>query len=372
MGYALRYPREVQFGVDSISELPELLPPEGNILLITGRSALSNGLAEKIKATLSHREIIDATGMSLPEPTLECVDSIVDLGRAENASILVAVGGGSCIDAAKAAAIVIPESSSNVADFFNGARSVEKPGLFLAALPTTAGTGAEITSNAVLTDSDLKIKKSIRSPLMIPDVAIIDPKLTISSPPAVTAASGMDAFTQALESFTSANANSATRALARSAVAKIFANVAVATADGGDLTARTEMAEGSMLSAMAFSQSGLGAVHGLAHPIGSLLKLPHGKVCAILLPKVMEWNIDSCESEYAELAEACGLKTADELISAVKRLNAVLGIPNELATSKLTDAHFQFIVDNCRSRSMSGNPRPMSDDDVIKMLVTLI
>jgi alcohol dehydrogenase class IV len=123
---------------------------------------------------------------------------------------------------------------------------------------------------------------------------------------------------------------------------------------------------------MAFSQSGLGAVHGLAHPIGSLLKLPHGQVCAILLPKVMRWNSPACKSKYAELAEACGLKTADELISAVERLNAVLDIPSELASSGLTDAHFQFIVDNCRSRSMSGNPRPMSDDDVIKMLVSLI
>jgi alcohol dehydrogenase class IV len=350
----------------------ELLPTNGRVLLLTGRGAISNGLSAKIRKILAPREIINASGMSTPEPTLECVDSIVNLGRAENASIVVAVGGGSCIDAAKAAAIVIPETSANVADFFNGSRSIAKQGLFLAALPTTAGTGAEITSNAVLTDSDQKIKKSIRSPLMIPNVAIIDPKLTISSPPAVTAASGMDAFTQALESFTSATANSVTRTLAKSAVAKIFANIAAATAEGANLTARTEMAEGSMISAMAFSQSGLGAVHGLAHPIGSLLKLPHGQVCAILLPKVMRWNSPACKSKYAELAEAGGLKTADELISAVERLNAVLDIPSELASSGLTDMHFQFIVDNCRSRSMSGNPRPMSDDDVIKMLVSLI
>lgn len=368
MSYSLQYPREIRFGIGSASTLSELLPTTGKTLLVTGRSALSNGLSEQIRKILSTREIINASGMSLPEPTLECVDTIVDLGRAENASIVVAVGGGSCIDAAKAAAAVIPEGSAKVADFFTGARSIEKPGLFMAALPTTAGTGAEITSNAVLTDADLKIKKSIRSPFMVPNVAIIDPELTISAPPTVTAASGMDAFTQALESFTSANANTTTRSLAKSAVAKIFANVASATADGYDLTARTEMAEGSMLSAMAFSQSGLGAVHGLAHPIGSLLKLPHGKVCAILLPKVMEWNKIACESDYAELADACGLKNANELITAVERLNAVLGIPNELTSSGLTEQHFKFIIENCRSRSMSGNPRPMSDEDVLRFL----
>ncbi|NOY74569.1 MAG: iron-containing alcohol dehydrogenase [Kiritimatiellaeota bacterium] len=371
--YSLRYPEEIKFGSGASANIAEVLPPEGPVLLVTGRSALSNGLAERFKKLLASHEIIDATGMSSPEPTLECVDAIIETGRAGNAKIVVAVGGGSCIDATKAAAAIIPESPAKTADFFNGERSVVKRGLFLAALPTTAGTGAEITSNAVLTESALKIKKSIRSPFMVPDTAIIDPELTISSPPGVTAASGMDAFTQALESFTSSNANSVTRPLAETSMVKIFANIAAATADGSDLNARTEMAEGSMLSAMSFSQSGLGAVHGLAHPIGSLLKLPHGKVCAILLPVVMKWNKTVCELEYARIADACGVsKGADGMIEAIRNLNAELGVPDELRSSGLDDKHFDFIIKNCRSRSMSGNPRPMSDDDVEELIASLI
>jgi alcohol dehydrogenase class IV len=373
MNYTLRYPKEIRFGVGAASGISTSLPGNGGILLVTGRSALTNGLAKRIKDLLPQDGIIDAAGMSSPEPTLECVDAIIETGRAAGASIVVAVGGGSCIDAAKAAAAIIPTANAKVADFFDGGKSLETSGLFFAALPTTSGTGAEITSNAVLTDSKRKVKKSIRSPHMVPDLAIVDPELTLSCPPNVTAASGMDAFTQALESYTSANANSATRSLAKSAVAKIFANIAAATNNGGDLNARTEMAEGSLLSAMAFSQSGLGAVHGLAHPIGSLLALPHGEVCAILLPEVMRWNKTVCGKEYAELAEACGLSSSpDGFVDAISEMNLKLGIQAGLRSSGLEEKCFNFILENCRSRSMSGNPRAMSDDDIRNLLFSLM
>lgn len=372
MSYTLRYPGVVRFGAGAAKELPEHIPNEGAVLLVTGRSALSNGLAESLKSLLASWKIIDASGMSRPEPTLECVDAIVGTARAGNATAVVAVGGGSCIDAAKAAAAIAPRGTAKTAEFFDGERSIERDGLFLAALPTTAGTGAEITSNAVLTDPARRMKKSIRSPFMVPDIAIIDPELTLGTPSSVVAASGMDAFTQALESYTSASANAATRALAKTAVAKIYANIADAVENGADMIAKTELAEGSMLSAMAFSQSGLGAVHGLAHPIGSLLELPHGFVCAVLLPKIMEWNKVICAAEYAEVAAASDIPGgAEGLVAAVTDLNRKLGIPNEFASSGLTEEHFQFIIDNCRSRSMSGNPRPMTDDDVRSTLMSL-
>jgi alcohol dehydrogenase class IV len=377
MKFNLLYPENIIFGENCINELPVLIPENSRVLLVSGKSAAASGLLEKIKTVLDGFSIIDASGIVTPEPPLECVDEIIGIGRRERVDAVVAVGGGSIIDSGKVAAALIP-LDGDTADYFYGRRQIERRGLFFAALPTTAGTGAEITKNSVLTDSEAKIKKSIRSPYMVPDVAIIDPLLTLSMPPEITAASGLDAFTQALESFTSSDANSVTRSLAKSAVSKIFANLAGVYRDGSDLAGRAEVAEGSLLSAMAFSQSGLGAVHGLAHPVGSLLKVPHGVACSILLKPVMEWNASVCSGDYAKLAKACGIQgdgdaaLTEELISAIGSLCREMLIPESFVAFGLNEDHFKFFVKNCRSRSMECNPRPMSDDDVVALLKSMV
>ena len=377
MNFNLQYPGNIIFGNKCIDNLPGLIPEGSNILLVAGKSAGASGVLDSIKSLLSEFSILDAVGIVMPEPPLECVDKIITLGRDEGVDAVLAVGGGSVIDAAKVAASLIP-LEGDTADYFYGKRQIHQKGLFFAAIPTTAGTGAEITRNAVLTDVDAKLKKSIRSPYMVPDVAVIDPVLTLSLPAGITAASGLDAFTQALESFTSSNANSVTRSLAKSAVSKIFANLAGVYRDGADLAGRAEVAEGSLLSAMAFSQSGLGAVHGLAHPVGSLLKVPHGVACSILLKPVMEWNASVCSGDYAKLAKACGIQgngeaaLTDELISAIGYLCREMLIPESFVDFGLNEDHFEFIVKNCRSRSMECNPRPMSDDDVVALLKSMV
>lgn len=380
MSVDLLYPEKIIFGNDSIKELPGLLQGKSNVLLVTGKSALSTGLADMIKELLTEFSIIDATGLAVPEPPLESVDKIIELGRKEDADAVVAVGGGSTIDAAKVAAAIIA-AEGHTADYFNGEREIEKKGLLFAAVPTTAGTGAEVTKNGVLTDSVNKVKKSIRSPFMVPDIAIVDPLLTLAMPPSVTAASGLDAFVQALESFTSCKANDVTKPLAKSAIAQIFANIANAYRDGNDLSAREAMAEASLMSAMAFSQSGLGAVHGLAHPIGSLLKVPHGVACSILLKPVMEFNAPVCSQEYADLGRLCldcvNPEDFDETLSfqfidAIGDLCDELDIPDDFSGFGLKKDHFDFIVKNCRSNSMNTNPREMSDEDVISLLESLI
>ncbi len=378
MSFTLLYPETIIFGKNSLEQLSSLLPELSKILLVAGRSAEASGVLKRVKDQLSDFEQIDAIGMVMAEPPLECVDSLIELGRREGVTAVVAIGGGSVIDSAKVAAALIP-LEGDTGDYFYGKREINGRGLFFVALPTTAGTGAEVTKNAVLTDSVAKIKKSIRSIYMVPDVAIVDPELTLSMPPAVTAASGLDAFTQALESFTSSDANSVTRPLAKLAVSKIFANLADVYHNGADLEKRSEVAEGSLLSAMAFSQSGLGAVHGLAHPIGSLLKVPHGVACSILLKPIMEWNASSCAADYAQLAIACNLGVEGEseetltrkLIYAIGQLCREMAIPASFADFGLSSEHFEFIVKNCRSRSMECNPRPMSDDEVLVFLESL-
>ncbi len=379
MSFNLLYPEKIIFGSSSINELPDLLPVRSKILLVTGKSAIMSGVADRIKQLLDPYTIIDAVGLAVPEPPLECVDKIIELGRNQNAEVVVAVGGGSAVDAAKVAAALIP-AEGLCDDYFYGKRQIEKKGLFFVAVPTTAGTGSEITKNSVLTDSIRKIKQSIRSPYMVPDIAIVDPVLTLAMPPSLTAASGLDAFTQALESFTSSAANNVTRPLAKAAAAQIFANIAGAFKNGDDLEKRTAMAEASLMSAMAFSQSGLGAVHGLAHPIGSLLNVSHGIACSILLKPVMEWNAPVCAADYAEIAKTC-LTSAnpddndetltEKLISAISSLCDEMNIPKGFSGFGLKKEHFNFIVKNCRSNSMKCNPRPMTDEDVIRLLENL-
>jgi len=379
MNFNLLYPGNILFGNDCIDDLAGVLPEGSKVLLVAGKSAAASGLLDNINTLLSPFSVIDASGIVIPEPPLECVDQIIKLGRDNSVNAVVAIGGGSVIDSGKVAATLIP-LAGDTADYFYGRSQIDKKGLFFAAVPTTAGTGAEITKNAVLTDVEAKIKKSIRSPYMVPDVAIIDPALTLSMPPSITAASGLDAFTQALESFTSSDANSVTRPLAKLAVSKIFANLADVYRDGSNLKKRSEIAEGSLLSAMAFSQSGLGAVHGLAHPIGSLLKVPHGVACSILLKPVMEWNARVCSDDYAKLAKACGLEEdeddnctlTDKLISGIGSLCEEMSIPESFVGFGLAEEHFSFIVKNCRSRSMECNPRPMSDEDILKFLEKLM
>ncbi|MBQ6599654.1 MAG: iron-containing alcohol dehydrogenase, partial [Lentisphaeria bacterium] len=224
-----------------------------------------------------------------------------------------------------------------------------------------------------LTDPETKIKKSLRHPSMTADLAMVDPELTVSCPPALTAASGLDAFVQAFESYTSPKASAVTQALSCAALIKFAANLEKACQDGSDLAFRTEMAEGSMMSAMAFSQTGLGAIHGLAHPIGSLLGVPHGKACAALIPAVVEWNLPLCKIQYGEIARKCGFgRTADDFLAVCLDLCRKTGVKAGFRDYGLNESHFDFIVKNCRSASMKLNPRPMTDDEVRNMLKGLV
>ena len=369
--YTLHYPPEIVFGCGASAGLAEKLAPFKKILLAAGTHFTKTAEFETLLTSLKDSEVKVETGIRA-EPPLEDVDRVTASGRDFHAEAVVAVGGGSVIDCAKAAAAFIPLPGS-CAEYFSGERTIPGKGLFFAALPTTSGTGAEITNNSVLTDPATKIKKSLRHPSMRADLAIVDPLLTVGCPPVLTAASGLDAFVQAFESYTSPKASAATRALSCAALIRIAGNLEAACRNGSDLTARTEMAEGSMLSAMAFSQTGLGAIHGLAHPIGSLLGVPHGKACAALIPAVVAWNLPLCEKQYGEIARNCGFgKTAEDFLAICLELCRKTGVKAGFRDYGLNESHFDFIVKNCRSASMKLNPRPMSDDDVRALLKGLV
>lgn len=357
MSYSYTFPGNVRFGEGAFRELPASLPAGCHPMLVIGKSfSLSAEGKELLELLKPFRPVIR---IGIPaEPPLECVDELIALGRAEKVDSVIAVGGGSVIDAAKAAAALIPVEGS-VSEYFSGARTIPGKGLYFAALPTTAGTGAESTNNSVLTDTATKIKKSLRHPLMKADLAIIDPMLTWSCPKSLAAASGLDAFVQAFEGYTNPKASELTRALSAQAVKLILKNLKAACE--GDRAAQNAMAEGSMLSGIAFSQTGLGAIHGFAHPVGSLLHVPHGVACAVLMVPVMRWNEPVCGERYRELADICGVP---DFIAAAEKLAQDLEIPSDFKKYGLKQEHFPFIVKNCRSASMATNPRPFTDGEV--------
>lgn len=371
MNASYLFPRKLLFGSGCVQKLAEELPEGSRLLIVAGKRASESESARTILKRLEAATAAIYRDIP-PEPPLNCVDELIALGRERKVGAVVAIGGGSVIDAAKAAAALIPREGF-VSEYFRGEKTIPGKGLFFAAAPTTAGTGAESTSNAVLTDPETKIKQSLRHPSMTADLALVDPELTLTSPPALTAASGLDAFVQAFESYTSPRASALTRALSAEAVRKILRSLEHAFREPDNLRFRTDMAEGSMLAGLALAQTGLGAVHGIAHPVGSLLGVPHGLACAILMLPVMRFNAPVCGNLYGELAGACSMKPdAEAFLSAAETLLRKLGIEENLRAYRFGKEHFDFILRNCRSASMKQNPRPMADSDVAEILEQLL
>ncbi len=358
-------PREIHFGRGIRNRLVAALPP-GPVLFIAGSHA-GKRIREEVLPRLGSWPCRLICGVS-PEPPLEEVEAALAAGRELGTVAVVGWGGGSAIDVAKSVAVLLPCPGS-VADYFYGRSTIPGKGAFFAALPTTAGTGAELTSNAVLRDPATGIKQSLRGGDMFADLALIDPELVYDCPPPVIAASGFDALTQAIESFLSRRATQVSRLLAGQAAELLLSHLLPAYRN--DRTKIDKVTEGSMLGAAAFGQSGLGAVHGLAHPIGSILHVPHGVCCAILLPTILHWNLEVAREPFAELANRLSGQSPEELIETIARLREELGLPSDFKGYRLAPEHYPFILANCRSGSMKCNPRELSDHDVTQILEEL-
>ena len=296
-------------GAGRAAELPDVVAGLGSrVLVCTGADPAR------------HESLL--AGLGLPaavfpvagEPTAELARTGAAAAREHGADVIVAIGGGSVIDLGKAVAMLLANGGDPL-DYLEVVGSGQKITRLAApcvAVPTTAGTGAEVTANAVLAVPGHRLKASLRSPLMIPRVALVDPELTVSCPPPVTAASGLDALTQCLEPFVSVRATPLTDGLAREGLRRAATGLRAAHADGGDLAARTDMAMCALLGGMALANAKLGAVHGLAGVIGGTADVPHGMACAALLAPVIEANVRTLRSaapgssaldRYAEAAQ---------------------------------------------------------------------
>jgi alcohol dehydrogenase class IV len=367
--FLLMYPTCIIFGRGVIKELGKELSSLGKkALLVTGRSSMrKTGILDRVTEIIKREGIsVDLFDRVEHDPCLETVNQGVKAAREKNSDIVIGLGGGSAMDAGKAIASLVKQSGT-IWEYHAG-KKIEREGLPFVAIPTTAGTGAEITNNSVLTDKKKTIKKSIRSPYMIARVTLVDPELTLFLPSQVTAYTGMDAFTQALESYVTRTSNPITDILALQAIEIIFQNLPQAVANGKDAKIRENMALGSLLSAMAFSNSGLGAVHGLAHPIGAQFDVPHGLACAILLPHVIGFNLISRREKFAQIAKKIGVERAEDLPYAIKRFIERIRLPLNFKPYGITEADFPGIIAESRSSSMSKNPRAVSDEDLREIL----
>ncbi len=287
-------PLEVRFGRGRLAELGRLAAQwGGRCLLVTGRASLAAaGRLADVEESLRAAGLGWVRWEVAGEPDVETVDAGAELARRERCDMVVAVGGGSALDAGKAMAAVAANGGSalDYMEVVGAGRPLVRPGLPVVAVPTTAGTGAEATRNAVLGHRPSRRKASLRSPHLLPRAALVDPSLTDSLPPALTAASGLDSLTQLIEAYLSRGANPFSDALALDGVRRAAAALPRVHRDPGDVAARDAMALAALESGLALTSGGLGAVHGISGPLGGAFPVPHGFACAALLPHVFAAN----------------------------------------------------------------------------------
>ena len=375
---------EIIFGRGKVRDIGAIASRFGRKAMICyrGKNLERAGILAKVLDSLSAAGISYMT-MFFPsnEPQVEEVDLGAEQARNEKPDVIIGVGGGSAIDTAKAISGLVTNPGS-VADYLEGVgrgRQITNPSVPYIAVPTTAGTGAEVTKNAVISSKEQKFKKSVRSPHLIPNVALLDPELTITLPAKMTAETGMDALTQLIESYVSSKAQPIPEALAIYGIRMAGKYLARAVQDGQDIEAREGMLLASLLSGIALANSGLGAAHGIAAALGAVAQIPHGRACAMLLPKVMRLNLPACEQKFADIGEALGARAsmtktekAEEAVRVVERLCRAIGIPPKFAGTELSESMIPAIVAGSRGSSMQGNPIVLSDEQIEGIVRELI
>jgi len=372
-------PTEIITGCGCLSDLGQVCARYGERAMIVcgGSSARRSGLLSR--AT----RLLRAEGLQITiydsvhgEAELPVVEAGISLARQEGCQVFVGLGGGSAIDTAKAIAGMVNLPGS-VWEYHAG-RPLEGLGSPLVAVPTTAGTGAEVTKNAVLIDPRKQVKKSIRDDGWFARVALVDPEATLSMPPALTASTGSDALCQAIEAFTSIGASAVTDALAIRAIGLIGRSFLRAHTSGGDISAREDMSLASLMAGMAMASARLGAVHGMAHPLGSHYRIPHGVVCGLLLPYTMAYNLPYATDKYAQVAQLLGEEVgnldqqaaAHRAVDRVRELLTKVGVPAHLREFGVTEDGLDVIIEeSLPSGSFKHNPRPLSAEDARRILM---
>ncbi|MDM8514900.1 iron-containing alcohol dehydrogenase [Desulfobacterales bacterium HSG16] len=371
---------KILFGSGTINQAGLYAETMGQRTLVVLGSNVKRG---KCLIDLLKQQNIETAIFSIPEePSVELVEQGVKTARKHGVDMVIAMGGGSVIDAGKAIAALVP----NREDIFSYLEVIGK-GLPLSkapipsiAIPTTAGTGAEVTCNSVLSSIEHKVKVSLRSPSMFPNLAIVDPDLTLSMPPAITASTGLDALTQLIEAFVSNKANPMTDALCREGISRAARSLYQAFKEGQDIEAREDMSIASLFGGCALANAKLGAVHGIAGPLGGMIPIPHGTACGRFLPLVMKTNVaalyERCqESEaikkYKEIAVICTTDKNADVEDGIKWISSLckkLDIRG-IADFGMTEEDIPNAVEKAeKASSMKGNPVVLTQKELTLIL----
>ena len=369
-------PTKIEYGPGCLKTLPAHLAKLGGSrpIIITDKGIVGAGLLKKVT------DLLEGAGISYvvydgtePNPKDTNVGDGAAMARDFGADCLIALGGGSSIDCAKSVGVLMAHNADDIKKYEGKTAATEPLPLFIT-IPTTSGTGSELTFSSVITDTKSKYKMTVKSPYTAAALAICDPELTLSVPASVTASTGVDALTHAIEAYTATCNEPISDAVALHAVRLISDSLRDAFNNGSDLEARSKMLMGSMLAGIAFSHSDVASVHCVAESLGGLYDLPHGTCNAIFLPYVMEYSSACCMERYADIAKAMGLQfeTVQEgaraAVEEVKQLCKDVNLPafKELGVDK---ADFEKIAEmSARNISTESNPRPMSKEDYMNVL----
>jgi alcohol dehydrogenase len=376
--FSFRAAGEITFGAGSIGDAGAIIKRHGGkkILMVVDSGFAKAGPLGKITEALQKEKLpfVLFDGVE-PEPRVEVADRCGGLARRERCDFVLGVGGGSAMDTAKAAAILA--TNEGRARDFQGLNKVPRAGLPKGMVPTTAGTGSEVTFTAVFINEEEKKKAGINSPFLYPEMSILDPELTLGLPAAVTAFTGMDALTHAIESYTSKAASPMSEMFSEEAIRRIGKSLRQAVDQGSDLNARTHMLLGSLLAGVGLANAGVTAAHSLAYPLGGAYRVPHGVANALLLPAIMEFNVFSSLEKFARMAEMLGEKieglsvkeAAVLAVETVKRLAKDLGVPQRLSDLGIPEMAIPGMAEEAMkvARPLENNPRPVSLEEAIRI-----
>jgi len=363
MNRIFRYelPTTIEFGNGAVQMLPQHVRALGGtkVLIVSDPGVLRAGVVDRLTAPLKENQLPFVVFSEIePDPNIESVDTATALAKSEGCDLVVGVGGGSSLDTAKAVGLMLA-NEGNIRDYV-GINKVPRRGAPVIAIPTTAGTGSELTIWSVLSDKKAKAKLSVGSPYNCPTLALCDPELTVSLPAPITAATGMDALTHALESYVNKATQPISEGMSLQAMKMIARSLRAAVVQGENLAARHDMLLASLIAAMAFNPTRLGLAHALAMPLGAQFKIPHGTVNAILLPEVMAFNLVGNLEKFKEIAGIFGKKTdhlslreaAERSVSAIRQLKADIGITQTLSDYGVMEKDLDAVVEEAM---LSGN-----------------
>jgi alcohol dehydrogenase len=376
--FTITQPTRIIFGVGAVAGLADLVKEEGGTkpFLVVDPGLTKAGLLEKITAPLKKAEMdFEVYDKIDPEPGLKLADTGCKLAAKAGCDCVIGVGGGSAMDVAKAVSILL--TNGGKAEDYLGVGKIGKPGVPKIMVPTTAGTGAEVTFTAVFINEKTNSKGGMNGAPLYPNVALLDPELTVSVPPQVTASTGIDAFTHAIEGYVSTKAHPISDMYALEAIEMISRNLPRAYANGDDLEARSEMLMGSLLAGKALATAGVGLVHAMAYPLGGMFGISHGLANAVLLPYVIEYNLIGNPGKYAAVAEVMGYDTsgmsgreaAAVVVEAIFNQNNDVGIPMNLADLDIPIERVPEMADIALKVTVpiENNPRKPTRDEIIQV-----